>query len=138
MSNGKVILVTDKIGSFGRRFLRMTLNRGVQEKVLYIKTMDIAQVTSHEIRAKKVDIRPSEKLHEQMIGVDDAENTFGYHGHYKILPAINDWNKDPERIKTGKKVDASFCYSSDNNSEWMSADELRSWINENKDVIGQF
>ena len=113
------------------------------KKIPSMKITDIAKAISDEqgydVQGYEVvGIRPGEKLHEQMIGVDDAENTFDYRGHYKILPAINGWNKDPDRIKTGKKVESSFCYSSENNSEWMSADELRSWINENRDVIGQF
>ena len=113
------------------------------KKIPSMKIIDIAKAISeeqgHDNRDYEVvGIRPGEKLHEQMIGVDDAENTFGYHGHYKILPAINDWNKDPNRIKGGTKVDPTFCYSSDNNNEWMTADELRSWIDENRNKIGQF
>ena len=39
-----------------------------------------------------------------MIGTEDAAHTFEYDSYYKILPAINDWSNDPNRIGDGKKV----------------------------------
>ena len=47
--------------------------------------MDIAQAVS-ETPTKVVGIRPGEKLHEQMIGLEDAPFTFEYKQHYKIYP----------------------------------------------------
>ena len=76
-------------------------------------------------------IRPGEKMHEQMIGIEDAAHTFEYDSYYKILPAINNWSSDKNRIGNGKSVQNDFQYTSDNNKEWMSLDELRSWISEN-------
>jgi hypothetical protein len=46
--------------------------------------------------------------------------TYEYPEHYKILPAIHNWDTTTERIKDGKKVVEGFEYSSDNNPEWMS------------------
>ena len=63
-----------------------------------------------------------------MIGVEDAPHTIEYEDYYKILPSIYDWAKDLERIGSGKKVAPNFSYSSDNNSEWMSIQELQSWL----------
>ena len=34
-----------------------------------------------------------------MISVEDAANTYEYSEFYKILPQINDWDKDINRIK---------------------------------------
>ena len=67
-------------------------------------------------------------LPEQMIGAEDAYFTYEYPEHYKILPQINDWDKDVNRIKDGIKVPDGFVYSSDNNAEWMSDVELKAWI----------
>ena len=50
-----------------------------------------------------------------MIGVEDGPHTFEYKEYFKILPAIHNWSKDPERIKDGKRVEEKFKYSSDNN-----------------------
>ena len=59
-----------------------------------------------------------------------------FENYYKILPAIHNWSKDPNRIKGGKLVDPDFSYSSENNKEWMSIDYLKNWINENLNKDG--
>ena len=87
---------------------------------------------------KVIGIRPGEKLHEQMIGIEDTPYTYEYEDHFKILPAIYDWFNDESRIKNGKKVSPSFIYSSDNNSEWMTEDDLKVWIDKNINKIGNF
>ena len=71
-----------------------------------------------------------------MIGYEDAAHTYEYDEHYKILPAIHDWSKDPNRIKNGKAVSEDFIYSSDNNPDWMSKEELSNWIKSKKDSLG--
>ena len=101
------------------------------KKIPSMRVVDVARAISPSARQTIVGIRPGEKLHEQMIGSEDAEFTYEYDGYYKILPNIFDWALDPNRIKAGKKVDKNFSYTSDNNSEWMSIEELRSWINSN-------
>ena len=68
------------------------------------------------------------KTHEQMIGEEDAP-TFEYQDHYKILPMIHEFYKDPLRIKNGIRVPEDFSYRSDNNNSWMSINELHQWIN---------
>ena len=78
-----------------------------------------------------VGIRPGEKIHEQMIGVEDAAFTYEYDGYFKILPSINYWHEDTKRIADGRKVPASFEYNSGNNTEWMTVPQLQKWIKEN-------
>ena len=60
-----------------------------------------------------------------MISIEDSYSTYEYLNYYKILPQINDWGKDKLRIKNGKKVPEGFVYSSENNSEWVTKDELK-------------
>ena len=55
----------------------------------------------------------------------------------RSLPSIHEWNKDPNRIGKGKKVDEDFTYCSDNNSDWMEVIDLKTWIEINKDKIGK-
>ena len=106
------------------------------KKIPSMKVTDLARVVAPEAKQELVGIRPGEKLHEQMIGAEDANYTYEYSEHYKILPAINRWDKDANRIKDGKKVPEGFIYASDNNAEWMSDDALRTWIGTNWDKIG--
>lgn len=98
---------------------------------------DIAKAVAPDAKQRIIGIRPGEKIHEQMIGFEDAPHTFEYDTYYKILPAIHSWSTDPIRINGGKKVNDDFVYTSDNNTEWMSVMELREWIDLNKSKIGR-
>ena len=106
------------------------------KKIPSMKVTDLARVVAPEAEQEVIGIRPGEKLHEQMIGAEDAYFTYEYPEHYKILPQINNWDKDTSRIKDGKKVPEGFIYASDNNSEWMSDAELQAWIVTNRAKIG--
>jgi hypothetical protein len=72
-----------------------------------------------------------------MIGEEDAAYTYEYPDHFKILPAIHGWSEDVQRIGLGKPVGEGFSYTSDNNSEWMSIEDLQSWIKLNHSMIGK-
>ena len=98
---------------------------------------DVASATVPGAKHEIVGIRPGEKLHEQMIGTEDALHTYEYPEHFKILPAIHNWSVDPYRIKEGKKVAEDFTYCSDNNTEWMSIETLQQWIAANREKIGK-
>ena len=98
------------------------------KKVPSMLVTDVAKTIDADAEHEIVGIRPGEKLHEQMIGTEDAPYTFEYPSHFKILPAIHDWFTDPNRIKDGKKVHDDFQYTSDNNDDWMTRNELQAWI----------
>jgi FlaA1/EpsC-like NDP-sugar epimerase len=106
------------------------------KKIPSMKVTDIARAVDRDAHQDVVGIRPGEKLHEQMISAEDSLFTFEYPEHFKILPSIHNWSADPFRIKDGRKVDEGFVYSSDNNQQWMTSDELRGWIRDNASRIG--
>lgn len=107
------------------------------KKIPSMKITDIGLAIAPQASHKIVGIRPGEKLHEQMIGPEDAPHTYEYSDYYKILPAIHNWSQDPARINNGKLVEPTFTYCSDNNSEWMDKSSLRDWIMLHKDKIGK-
>ena len=107
------------------------------KKIPSMKIIDLAKVVAPNSELKIIGIRPGEKLHEQMIGPEDSFHTYEYTNHFKILPAINNWDKDGNRIKDGRRVEEGFSYTSDNNADWMSQEELKKWINLNQDQIGK-
>ena len=106
------------------------------KKIPSMKVTDMAFAVDENVKQEEVGIRPGEKLHEQMIGSEDALYTYEYLDHYKILPSIYNWAKDPERIGNGKKVDEDFTYASNTNTEWMEISELKDWIDQNRNKIG--
>ncbi len=100
-------------------------------KIPSMRVLDIAKTISEKNKIKIIGIRPGEKLHEQMIGVEDSNFTFEYKNYYKILPAIYDLYKNKKYIKNGKKVSYNFSYSSDNNQQWMKKTEFKKWLSKN-------
>ena len=106
------------------------------KKIPSMKVTDVADVVVPGAKHNVIGVRPGEKLHEQMVGFEDAPYTYEYDEHYKILPAINDWYKDEARIKDGRLVPRDFNYSSDNNKDWMTHADLQAWIEANRHKIG--
>lgn len=145
-SGGKTLPVTNPSMT---RFM-ITLEQGVElvwlaledmkggeiyvKKIPSMNIMDIADSVSATAEKKIVGLRPGEKVHEQMIGIEDAPFTFEYDSFYKILPAIHDWYKTKSRIKNGQLVNLDFSYKSDTNSHWMEKNTLKEWIRRNLEV----
>jgi UDP-N-acetylglucosamine 4,6-dehydratase len=107
------------------------------KKIPSMKITDVALATAPFATHKVIGIRPGEKLHEQMIGSEDAPHTYEYYDYYKVLPAIHNWSQDPARINGGTLVSPDFTYCSDNNSDWMDVDSLKMWLEKNRDDIGK-
>ena len=106
------------------------------KKIPSMNIVDIAKVIAPKANLKITGIRPGEKLHEQMISLEDSYSTYEYSNYYKILPQINEWGVDNLRIKRGKKVKEEFVYSSDSNKEWMTKLQLKKWLDLNKEIVG--
>ena len=106
------------------------------KKIPSMNIMDLARTVAPNAELKEVGIRPGEKLHEQMIGIEDSPSTYEYDDYYKILPVINNWSTDEGRIKDGVKVVSDFVYDSSTNSDWMTRSALQSWLSENQDKLG--
>lgn len=98
------------------------------KKIPSMKVTDIANVIAPQAELEVVGIRPGEKIHEQMVGFEDAAFTYEYENHFKILPSLHNWASSSDRIKDGQLVPEDFVYSSDLNKEWMEKSELEAWI----------
>jgi len=101
------------------------------KKIPSMAVTDLARVIAPKAEQKIVGIRPGEKLHEQMIGLEDAPYTYEYEDYFKVLPQIHNWDVDMNRIKNGTKVRDGFEYSSNTNSHWMSDVKLQGWLDAN-------
>jgi UDP-N-acetylglucosamine 4,6-dehydratase (inverting) len=77
---------------------------------------------------KVTGIREGEKLHECMITAADSGHTYEYEDHYVIYPNYNWWSAENGVIPGGKKVESGWEYTSDKNSWWLGADELKSLL----------
>ena len=95
-------------------------------KIPSMKIMDVAKAVAPDCRTEVIGIRPGEKLHEIMITPDDAWNTVELDRYYVIQPAADWWDsKTYTKNMHARRVPDGFQYSSDQNTEWMSADDLQ-------------
>ena len=97
-------------------------------KIPSYRITELAEAIAPKCKLDIIGTRPGEKIHEQMIGIDDSHYTYEYRDYYKILPAINNWDIDKKRIKNGKKVANGFVYGSDNKDDLLSKTELKKWL----------
>ncbi len=106
-----------------KNFERMQGGEIFVPKIPSMNIMDLAKAIGPECKTKIVGIRPGEKIHEVMIGEDDARNTKELDDCYVIQPAFNWWNEDNHA--EGKSLPEGFRYSSDINDKWLKEDELK-------------
>ena len=132
-----MIALEDGVGLVDFAFDDMIGGEIYVKKIPSMNIIDIAEVCCPDQEIEVVGIRPGEKIHEQMISEEDAQYTYEYKDHYKILPAINDWFKCEKRIKNGTKVSLGFSYTSKNNPEWMTKSDLKKFLIENENIIGK-
>jgi UDP-N-acetylglucosamine 4,6-dehydratase len=146
-SRGSVVPFFKKVKETGRvpvtdeRMTRfwITLDQGVQfvldnlarmhggeifvPKIPSMKVMDLARAIAPECDIDIMGIRPGEKLHEAMIMEDDARHTVEFDDYYIIQPEFPWWSK--KYVEGGKILPDGFAYTSDNNNDWLTVEELR-------------
>lgn len=98
-------------------------------KIPSMRLIEIVEAIAPGRRPVITGIKPGEKLHEQLIGLEDAPRTFDFGDHYRIYPASD--GIDGETV-AGNRVPEGFSYTSNNQDSWMSAEELREWLERNR------
>ena len=149
-SRGSIIPVFHQIAQSGGRKLpitdsRMTrfwisLEQGVElvikaleearggetfiSKIPSFKVTDLAEAILPGCELEVIGIRPGEKLHEIMVTPEDSFHTYEYEKHFIVYPQMT-WNNKQQPDQRGKKVKEGFSYSSGNNTEWLSVEDIR-------------
>ena len=98
-------------------------------KIPSFKITDLAEAMLPGCDKPNVGIREGEKLHEIMITVEDSMFTYEYDKHYIVYPQMV-WDEKKRAIPTGRKVEDGFSYSSGNNTEWLSVEDIRALLKE--------
>ncbi len=99
-------------------------------KIPSYRIMDVAEAVAPGIETRVVGIRPGEKLHEEMITETDALSTIEFEKYFVILPSFKPaWEVEDFIARfSGKRCKMGFRYNSGENSEWLSAAQLRELI----------
>jgi UDP-N-acetylglucosamine 4,6-dehydratase (inverting) len=93
-------------------------------KIPSFKVTDLAEAMLPGCKPKEVGIRPGEKLHEIMVTTEDSATTYEYDKHFIVYPQMT-WNNRQQPDLSGTKVEDGFSYSSNNNKEWLSVEDIR-------------
>lgn len=88
---------------------------------------ELAKAIGPDCKHEKVGIRPGEKLHEILVPEDDARHTLEYSDYFIITPELSFWS-DKNIAAGGKPCKEDFVYSSNNNTWWLSAEEIKKVI----------
>jgi len=136
--NGKLTITDDRMTRFW-----LTLEQGVRfvikcaeimqggevfvPKLPSTKILDLARVIAPEAEIEIIGIRPGEKLHEVLINADEARSTIELDDMFVVQPSEALWFGYEWKNK-GKALPDGFRFSSDNNPQHLSPDEIKKFV----------
>lgn len=101
-------------------------------KLPSMRIQDLAEAMAPGVPLTITGIRAGEKMHEAMTTMEDAMHTREYDDHYIVIP--DTYASNPEFLRgymagrEGKLLPEGFVYSSDTNTDWLSAEKLRDML----------
>ncbi len=95
-------------------------------KLPSMRITDLARAIAPEAELDDVGIRPGEKLHEEMISEADAVRALEFDDHYVITPVLAEWTGVADF--GGEPMCPPTPYRSDTNDDWLSVEQLRTWV----------
>ncbi len=98
-------------------------------KIPSFKITDLAKAMLPDCEMPEVGIRPGEKLHEIMVTTEDSTTTYEYDKHFIVYPQM-DFSGRMKINPAGKKVEDGFSYTSGNNTEWLSVEDIQKRLKE--------
>lgn len=96
-------------------------------KIPSMRMTDLAESIAPGIKLREVGLRPGEKIHEQMITVNDAPNTFDLGKFYVILPQMQ-FSGIKYDLNDAKPVTPDFEYHSGNNPWFLTIPEMQKML----------
>lgn len=102
-------------------------------KIPSYRITEVATAIAPSCKQEVVGIRPGEKIHEEMITSSDSPNTIEADRYYVIIPSqmgvpFAETLKNYQTHYNAKSVPEGFCYSSGDNTDWLTVEQLRNLI----------
>jgi UDP-N-acetylglucosamine 4,6-dehydratase (inverting) len=95
-------------------------------KIPSMKVLDLAKLIGPRCKIREIGIRPGEKINEVLVTEDEARHAREFKDFFIIEPEFHWWSE--RNSKSGRKSGREFKYSSDNNTEWLSAGKMQNLI----------
>jgi UDP-N-acetylglucosamine 4,6-dehydratase len=95
-------------------------------KIPSTRIADLARVIAPQAELEIIGIRPGEKLHEVLVHEDEARQTLELEDMFVVTPGETLWQRDLQY--EGAPLPDGYRYSSDTNYQWLSDDEIRSFV----------
>jgi UDP-N-acetylglucosamine 4,6-dehydratase len=137
--NGNKLTITDKrMTRFwlsmekGVRFVisnieRMHGGEVFVPKIPSTRIIDLARIIAPDSEIDVIGIRPGEKLHEMMISRDEARSTIELDDMFVVESQTARWFRY-DWSEEGNHVSDGFEYTSDNNSEWLTVEQIKTLV----------
>ncbi len=89
--------------------------------------VDLARAIAPDAEIRTIGIRPGEKLHEVLVSRDESRSTVELDDMFVVLPVEAFWFGG-DWAQRGKPVPDGFRYSSAENPEWLSIEQIRALV----------
>lgn len=101
-------------------------------KIPSYRITDLAKSISEKSKMEIIGARPGEKIHEEMITINDSLHTIENSKYFIILPSLEN-EKINKYLKhySAKKTKKPFSYNSETNKKFLSVKELKLLIQKN-------
>jgi UDP-N-acetylglucosamine 4,6-dehydratase (inverting) len=97
-------------------------------KIPSMKIIDLAQAIAPQSEIKITGIRPGEKINEVLLTGEEARHTKEFDKYFIVEPEYAFWDKND--FKDGKSLSSDFTYSSGDNDQWLTKQELMKMLEE--------
>lgn len=97
-------------------------------KIPSMRITDMADAIDPKAEREIIGIRPGEKVNEILLAEEEARHAREFDDCFVIEPEHSFWEEG--NLKGAKPLSEGFTYTSDNNSQWLTKDELSKMLEE--------
>jgi UDP-N-acetylglucosamine 4,6-dehydratase len=95
-------------------------------KIPSMRVVDLVGAVAPGCDVKVSGIRPGEKLHEALLSEHEAPYALEFDDMFVVQPAHPWWGGEP--WQHGRTVQGDTNYTSDNNTQWLTDDQLKRMV----------
>lgn len=95
-------------------------------KIPSMRILELAEAVAPGCEYETIGIRPGEKVHEVLVSRDESRYTLEFENMYLIQPVHPWWT--PKEYPDGRPMRDGEKFSSDQNTWWLSREELRQMV----------